>query len=722
HTVPETGEFTLEEETEVRAGFFTAGGGSAIIGMDANNSGTGNSRTDHDLSPAPPATTGDPVNGFSNANLRRTYAFEINILSTIDSDGDGIRDNWEIAYFNNLSATDGSGDADNDGASDYDEYENGTNPVEEDTDGDGLKDGAETNTGIFIDAEDTGTDPLNTDSDNDGSADGVEVTKGTDPNTANSITELNTISVLPTGTYDMIAGADFINAYVENDGTHSWLLVGRGREGWTWDANGQGAIADVSDLATLGKPSAFAPATYSTALINALLGASGADLTGVEIRLKRASNPEGSAYEEGRWRPKTETAWRWNFDTGMEVQYEVVETNGAPGGQLGQSDRNTRDGELAGNDSDRVFTWNWDQHQTMGFSMGQNVRLGSNSATNFWYERANEDHAIPYAEIYIRLEDPDSPELTDSDNDGIGDVIENALAGNLDDLSAGDDDGDGLNSPDELNTHGTDPLDADSDDDGLNDGDEITAGVDPNNADSDGDGLADGAEVATHGTDPAVADTDGDGASDGIEIQVGTDPLDDASVPPTLLVQPSFPVTLLDVPAGADVAPNEQVAGLTYREDHHPGGVLAHNNSQQNWNRIILDPANWPPLRSVTAIQPWFDHGNGGFNTPGGGNRPWTDGGGDHFCVLIEGYVLLEPGAYTIHLGADDTNYFVIDTPAGAGQTAHNCCPNDHQFSFNVPVKAWCPFANLMVEEGGGDWGDVSISGPGFGRVGLGDT
>ncbi|MFP6872387.1 MAG: hypothetical protein VCA55_02665, partial [Verrucomicrobiales bacterium] len=46
HTVPETGEFTLEEETEVRAGFFTAGGGSAIIGMDANNSGTGNSRTD----------------------------------------------------------------------------------------------------------------------------------------------------------------------------------------------------------------------------------------------------------------------------------------------------------------------------------------------------------------------------------------------------------------------------------------------------------------------------------------------------------------------------------------------------------------------------------------------------------------------------------------------------------------------------------------------------
>ena len=136
----------------------------------------------------------------------------------------------------------------------------------------------------------------------------------------------------------------------------------------------------------------------------------------------------------------------------------------------------------------------------------------------------------------------------------------------------GDDDGDGLNTPDEMSTHRTDPLDDDSDDDGLNDGEEITAGTDPNNTDSDGDGLADGAEVATHGTDPLVADTDLDGASDGTEIELGTDPLDDASVPPTQTVQPSFRVTLLDNPDGLDVAPNEQVDGLTYREDHHPGG------------------------------------------------------------------------------------------------------------------------------------------------------
>ena len=84
---------------------------------------------------------------------------------------------------------------------------------------------------------------------------------------------------------------------------------------------------------------------------------------------------------------------------------------------------------------------------------------------------------------------------------------------------------------------------------------------------------------------------------------------------------------------------------------------------------------------------------------------------------------LLDAGDYIIHLGADDTSYFVIDTPDGAKSTLHNCCPNNHQMAFTISAKAWCPFANLMAEEGGGDWGDMSISKVGgFARVGLGDV
>ena len=51
-----------------------------------------------------------------------------------------------------------------------------------DDDNDGLEDVVETNTGTFVSALDTGSDPLNPDSDGDGVSDGDEVAAGTDPN------------------------------------------------------------------------------------------------------------------------------------------------------------------------------------------------------------------------------------------------------------------------------------------------------------------------------------------------------------------------------------------------------------------------------------------------------------------------------------------------------------------------------------------------------------
>ena len=325
----------------------------------------------------------------------------------------------------------------------------------------------------------------------------------------------------------------------------------------------------------IGTPDAFAPATYSTAFINDLISGSGADLTGVEIRIKRASNPEGSAYEEGRWRPITESAWRWNFDAAMQVEYEVVATNGVQGGQLGTQNRDTRDGELGGNDGDRIFTWNWGDHGVMGFSFGSLVGNGSTDATSFLWENGNENHAIPYAEIYIRLENPGQVPGDDTDGDGIVDIVEVALVGNLDDLTAGDDDGDGLDSPDEISTHGTDPNDPDTDGDGLDDGAEIAAGADPLNTDSDGDGLLDGVETGTGifvdanntGTDPLDIDSDGDGASDSFEISENTDPNDAGSTPSFPIVQPSF------VPIN-ELAPGSYGPDFTQKRGELPGEPL----------------------------------------------------------------------------------------------------------------------------------------------------
>lgn len=79
--------FTLGSATDIYAGYFTKGSGAAIIALDANNSDPGNnSTTNHDNTPAPPASVGDPVSGFSHT-LARTYAFEINLGTNLISNG-----------------------------------------------------------------------------------------------------------------------------------------------------------------------------------------------------------------------------------------------------------------------------------------------------------------------------------------------------------------------------------------------------------------------------------------------------------------------------------------------------------------------------------------------------------------------------------------------------------------------------------------------------------
>ena len=50
--------------------------------------------------------------------------------------------------------------------------------IPQDTDGDGLLDSVESNTGTFVSVTDTGTDPNNADSDGDGLSDGVETNTG----------------------------------------------------------------------------------------------------------------------------------------------------------------------------------------------------------------------------------------------------------------------------------------------------------------------------------------------------------------------------------------------------------------------------------------------------------------------------------------------------------------------------------------------------------------
>jgi hypothetical protein len=115
--------------------------------------------------------------------------WEILEAAGADADSDGMPDAWETANAldpNSAAGVDGSeGDPDLDGLVNRNEYFFGTNPKVADTDGDGLADGVETDTGSWVGAANTGTNPLRADTDGDGLSDGQEnyaLANGSNPN------------------------------------------------------------------------------------------------------------------------------------------------------------------------------------------------------------------------------------------------------------------------------------------------------------------------------------------------------------------------------------------------------------------------------------------------------------------------------------------------------------------------------------------------------------
>ncbi len=219
-----------------------------------------------------------------------------------------------------------------------------------------------------------------------------------------AITSLSQIIGLPQGNYIISANSETFNGYVETSLGSSWLLVGRGREGWEFDADGQATNADV--ISNLGTTAAFPPAAYSNAIINDLITNAGINLTNVEIRIKRAANISGTSYQEILWRPITQASWVWSFDTpspGYAVEHEVLPSIlGAGGSTTG----NTRDIDAGGNGGRRIFTWSWVNHGSQkGFSYGNLVGgVDNNDPNTFLWESTNESHALGYTEVYIRVE------------------------------------------------------------------------------------------------------------------------------------------------------------------------------------------------------------------------------------------------------------------------------------------------------------------------------
>jgi len=353
-----------------------------------------------------------------------------------DSDRDGINDFYEISFYGTYPQI---SDSDADGLLDGLEIQYGTNPNNVDSDDDGLIDGDE----IYY-----GTNPLHADSDMDGISDGDEISMGTNP----------------------------LSRDTDSDGLSDYYEI------YVWKTNPCNLDTDGDDISDFDEVFGVYMESFGLVRTDPLTNDTDNDnLSDSDEIYVFFTNPTVK-----------DTDGDGLGDYSELIVYETNATNM-------DTDNDTV------SDYDEIMVYDTDPllNDTDGDGLNDGLEV----------------YGVYIGGIGMRKMDP---LLNDTDGDGLSDYEEVSIY--YTDPISSDPDNDGLNDTEEI-SHGFDPLDSDTDDDGLSDGEEMLSyGTDPLNPDTDGDGLSDYYELKEKGTDPLDSDTDGDMIPDNYDILFPTTP------------------------------------------------------------------------------------------------------------------------------------------------------------------------------------------------------
>jgi hypothetical protein len=458
-----------------------------------------------------------------------------------DNDGDFIPDAHDI-------------DDDNDGLSDTDESTLGTDPLVADTDGDGVDDGAEvwadvntptdtdgdgiidalessvtdTDSDGVVDQYDVNNTDPQSDSDGDGVGDSVETQSGTDP--------LDPLDI-PTDT-DNDGTPDVLDTDDDNDGLSDTDESTLGTDPLVADTDGDGQNDNVEVWADTSTPTD----TDGDGIIDALESNTiDTDSDGVVDQLD-ADNTDPNNDNDGDGISNINEK---NAGT------DPLNPNSTPDDYDGDGIPNDIDGD---DDNDGVadideIALGLDPFNADTDGDGENDLLELFVDQSFWDSLVSDEFSLISEDVnmitwelgYLDTDgdgiyDALESEVLDSDSDGVVDEYD---VDNTDPQS--DSDGDGISDQDETAV-GSDPLDANSvpDDDADNDGVpnaiELQLGTDPYKNDTDADGVNDDNNDLDN-ISPMIelqAQNNGDGNGDGILDAVQNDV---ASIPNVINTQ-----------------------------------------------------------------------------------------------------------------------------------------------------------------------------------------
>ncbi|MDI6944995.1 delta-60 repeat domain-containing protein [Microbacterium barkeri] len=179
----------------------------------------------------------------------------------------------------------------------------------------------------------------------------------------------------------------------ETDGG-GWVLVGRGRQGWSESILGSGTPAQVREPAT--GTAAFTPRQLPGALIDQLNNDQPIGALADGIRLVRAANAAGTSWQDTRFRltsPRDE--WTWEFNNQQRVgSFRIGNRNGTGGttSNFGNDNGLIRVRTITGS----AEGW------AMGFGYGSDIKGAPDGTSYLWSPSTNAGYARPFTQVFIR--------------------------------------------------------------------------------------------------------------------------------------------------------------------------------------------------------------------------------------------------------------------------------------------------------------------------------
>ncbi|WP_153392843.1 PKD domain-containing protein [Ornithinicoccus halotolerans] len=177
-----------------------------------------------------------------------------------------------------------------------------------------------------------------------------------------------------------------------------WVRVGAGREQWEADYDGK----DRPEELLAEQPPLTRTVQLPATTIDALLDGGRVDNLAEGVRVRRAVDATGTAWQEVRFSFANRDRWAWTMGAEHRVsgwRFDGLTGSGGQSNSFGSGQGLNR--VNASIQSQQGYRW--------GFAYGTQV-IGTNSATTYLWSSSNgQGSALPYAEVYLR------PRLTTAD-------------------------------------------------------------------------------------------------------------------------------------------------------------------------------------------------------------------------------------------------------------------------------------------------------------------